>query len=336
MANPQPDKYFKFSIELFNALCKTRVNGEAMQIFNAIVRQTYGYHRKLAEIPTLKFMEMTGLGRQAVHKARKKLLDMNMIGVTQKGNTTARTYCIQKDYELWRVLPKKVTVTQKGNTLLPKKVTVRHQKGNSTDRNNNTGKGGQDPKDNIKDNIKDNKYYSQFLREIFDYWNSLGIIKHREMEKFKPYIKAKLENYSVEEIKEAMLNYSKILNSPNHWPDYKWDLEKFLTQKNAFDSYLTENNPYENFKRFESKKKDSKDIKQAITKTREQYKKFIAGKIPFGEKEYQENLDEYLKYSGHDEKMSKISLMSFMAGWYRQKMLKLLYLPTFEEWSNND
>ena len=91
-------------------------------------------------------------------------------------------------------------------------------------------------------------------REIFDYWNSLGIIKHREIEKFKPYIKAKLENYSVEEIKEAMLNYKKILNSPDHWPSYPWDLAKFLTQKNAFDGYLTENNPFDHFKNFEKSK----------------------------------------------------------------------------------
>ena len=127
MANPQPDNYFKFSIELFEALCKTRINGEARQILDVIIRHTYGFHRKSAEIPTLKFMKITGLHRQAVYKARKKLIDMNIIGVTQKGDTLSPkkvtpqlTYCIQKDYEKWKVSPKKV--------ISPKKVTPCHPK----------------------------------------------------------------------------------------------------------------------------------------------------------------------------------------------------------------
>ena len=164
MANPQPDKYFKYSIEYFEALCKVRINGEARQMLDVIIRQTWGYHRKSAEIPTDLFIKLTGLARQAVHKARKKLLDMNLISVTQKGNSQIKTYCIQKDYEKWQVLPKKVTVRhQKGNSPLPKKVTVRHQKGNSplpkkvtvSAETTNNDNSSQDPKDNIKDNIKD-------------------------------------------------------------------------------------------------------------------------------------------------------------------------------------
>ena len=151
MASPQvKNGYFLVSIEFFEELCKAHINRESRQMLDVIIRQTWGYHRKTAEIPTLLFEKLTGLGRQAIHKARKKLLDINIITITQKGNSQVKTYCIQKDYEIWKVLPKKVTVRpQKGNSPLPKKVTVpaeTYSNGNSS----------QVPKDNFKDNFKDN------------------------------------------------------------------------------------------------------------------------------------------------------------------------------------
>jgi len=72
-------------------------------------------------------------------------------------------------------------------------------------------------------------------------------------------------------------------------------------------------------------------------KTREKYKEFINSKIPFGEKEYQEYKDEYFKeVPEHDESMNQTVLKSFMAQRYRDKMIKILYLPTFEEWSTQN
>jgi len=54
---------------------------------------------------------------------------MNIITITKKGNSQVLTYSIQKDYDKWKVLPKKVTVTQKGNRVLPKKAHTVTQKG---------------------------------------------------------------------------------------------------------------------------------------------------------------------------------------------------------------
>lgn len=131
MANPQKeDGFVSIANELFDALCRTRINGEARQIFDAVCRKTYGYGKKEDRISTSQFMEMTGLKAQAVHKARKKLIDMNMITITQKGNTQVLTYSIQKDYEQWKLLPKKVTVTQKGKGCYPKRLRTVTQKGN--------------------------------------------------------------------------------------------------------------------------------------------------------------------------------------------------------------
>lgn len=123
MANPQPDQFTKISNDILDALCKTRMRGEYRQVFDFILRKTYGFNKKSDEISTNSFIQGTCIKRHAIHKARKWLKDNGFITVTQKGYTSFLSYSIQKDYEKWKVSPKKVTVTQKGYRVSPKKVT---------------------------------------------------------------------------------------------------------------------------------------------------------------------------------------------------------------------
>lgn len=125
------DGYTRIANELLEALCRTRVPGEAMQIFLVILRKTYGYKKKVDAIALSQFVTATGIVKTHVSRAIEKLVQMNMI-VTQKGNGITVTYEINKHYDTWRPLPKKVTlpkkvikVTQKGNLPLPKKGTTK-------------------------------------------------------------------------------------------------------------------------------------------------------------------------------------------------------------------
>ena len=86
-------------------------------------------------------------------------------------------------------------------------------------------------------------------RLIFDHWNGLKVVVHKEFDKFKPFIHARLEHYSPGEILEAMTNYAKVLASDRHWPTYAWTIEEFLSRKNGFDKYLSVNKPLENFRK---------------------------------------------------------------------------------------
>ncbi len=132
MVSPQIENgYTKIANEIMETLAKIRINGEARQMLDVIIRKTYGFNKKQDRISTSQFVEATGLPKYAIHKSRHKLLKMGIImvlpkkvtGITQKGNSQILTYSFQKDYTKWKPLPKKVTVTQKGNALLPKKVT---------------------------------------------------------------------------------------------------------------------------------------------------------------------------------------------------------------------
>jgi hypothetical protein len=82
---------------------------------------------------------------------------------------------------------------------------------------------------------------------IFDFWNEQGIIVHRSIDKFKSAINSALKSYSLDEIKEAILNYKEILSSSEYWWNYKWTLKEFLQR--GLDKFLTVNKPFENFRR---------------------------------------------------------------------------------------
>lgn len=125
------DGYTRIANELLEALCRIRIPGESMQIFLVILRKTYGFGKKEDRISLSQFA-VTGIVKTHIPRAIEKLESMNII--TQKGNIYGITYGINKHYTSWKALPKKVTITQKGNDdtqkgnkSLPKKVTTKER-----------------------------------------------------------------------------------------------------------------------------------------------------------------------------------------------------------------
>lgn len=132
MASPQTENgYFKVSNELWDALVRTRIPGEARQVLDCVIRKTYGYREKVAAISLADFVEATGLTKPHACRGLRKLKQMNI--VAQNGNGDNARYGIQKNYEKWKPLPKTAT--------LPKTAKPVAQNGNAI---------------KIKDNLKDN------------------------------------------------------------------------------------------------------------------------------------------------------------------------------------
>ena len=128
---PQLENGFtQIANELIEQFARIRIPGEAMQVFWVMLRKTYGFHKKADKIALSQIVAATGLKKVAVCKAIKKLIELNLI--TKKGNNVATEYTINKLFDTWKPLPKKVTlpkkvmsVTQKGNLPLPKKDTTK-------------------------------------------------------------------------------------------------------------------------------------------------------------------------------------------------------------------
>ena len=118
MATPQLENgHVCIANEIQEALCRTRIPGEARQILDCIIRKTYGWNKKEDQISISQYVKMTGMGKSRICQAINKLLSMNIITkkgsaqslFTKKGNDTVTSYGIQKDFDKWVTLPKKET-----------------------------------------------------------------------------------------------------------------------------------------------------------------------------------------------------------------------------------
>lgn len=112
MASPQcEDGFTKIANEILEALARTRIPGEARQVLDTIFRKTYGYGKKEDVISLSQFVLATGILKPNVCASLKQLKAMNLI--IQKDNDVANAYSINKDFEAWRPLSKKITVLSK-------------------------------------------------------------------------------------------------------------------------------------------------------------------------------------------------------------------------------
>lgn len=101
MANPQIEGgYTRIANELLDALCRVNINGEARQVFDAILRKTYGYQKKSDVISISQIEKATGLPRRNVCRGIQRLKKMRLI-LTETKNKETR-YWIQKDWEKWQ------------------------------------------------------------------------------------------------------------------------------------------------------------------------------------------------------------------------------------------
>ncbi len=74
-------------------------------------------------------------------------------------------------------------------------------------------------------------------REIFDLWNSLGMIKHKKLTgDMKRALVAALRDFPAAEISQAMKNYAQIVNDEQCFFKYRWTLKDFL--KRGLDKFL--------------------------------------------------------------------------------------------------
>lgn len=100
----------------------------------------------------------------------------------------------------------------------------------------------------INDKTNKEEINKESIYSIFEYWNSKGIIRHRELkQRWRKTINARLKHYTAEQIKEAIDNYATVLSSEEYYWTYRWTLEEFL--KRGLDKFLTENKPLENYRK---------------------------------------------------------------------------------------
>jgi len=187
MANPQPDKFTRFSNELLDAyiLVVKNISPYENAVWLCIFRKTYGFRQKDDWISLSQIEQLTMIRQPHVARTKKKLLSKNMIVKRNNG------IGIQKDYEQWNIpkqvylnryipkqaLPKQViSITQTGNKTLPKQVDTKESK----------------------------ETYTKETTLLFDFF----LLKTKKNFKLTParakLIKDRLETYTIDDIKKAI------------------------------------------------------------------------------------------------------------------------------------
>lgn len=64
--------------------------------------------------------------------------------------------------------------------------------------------------------------------DILHFWNEMGIIKNKKTKKREATIRSSLKDRTIDEIKNSISNYKKILDDKNCFFNYKWNIEDFL------------------------------------------------------------------------------------------------------------
>ena len=79
------------------------------------------------------------------------------------------------------------------------------------------------------------------IDEIFEYWNSKGLIRHKKINKnIQEAISKALKEYEIDDILDAIDNYEEVVHDQTYFFDTIWPLDKFLKQQNALPEFLNE------------------------------------------------------------------------------------------------
>jgi len=104
MANPQKENgHVDIANEIVEALAKTYLSSRESQILWAILRKTYGWHKKEDWISGNQLVEMTGINKSHISRTLKRLINRNII------KKNGRKLGLQKNYEKWEKLPNGAT-----------------------------------------------------------------------------------------------------------------------------------------------------------------------------------------------------------------------------------
>lgn len=212
---------------------------ESAILFGAFCGYQRGFKNQEFFREQTKIIEDTCLTEYAIRQAVKVLSNAGLISVVKKGLPAKNYYKIntQKLLELLST-----SSCENDTTSGFENSTTGNCENDTTIYKNN----------NIKINNKE--------KEIFDFWNSKNIIKHKELNAttIKAIQKA-LKEYTADVIKECISRYDKVIKDNNYYFDTRWSLCEFLKQKNAMPDFLDEGSKWLNYI---NRRKDPKILQQ--------------------------------------------------------------------------
>jgi phage replication O-like protein O len=109
MASPQRDDGFTgIANEIMEALIRAELSGQEIRLTLLVIRQTYGYSRKVDTISLSRMAKMSGIERSRCCQVMGRLEGMKIITVEENLNGLPKKYRFNKDYEQWETVEEKL------------------------------------------------------------------------------------------------------------------------------------------------------------------------------------------------------------------------------------
>ncbi|KHF30139.1 Bacteriophage replication protein O [Anoxybacillus sp. BCO1] len=94
--------YTKIANEILEHLALTKLSPTQFRLILVIWRYTYGFNRKDHAMSLSFLAEATGVHKQRVKQELDKLIESNIVIVTEEGtNSKSRKLAFNKDYDTW-------------------------------------------------------------------------------------------------------------------------------------------------------------------------------------------------------------------------------------------
>lgn len=220
------DKGFtRIANEILESLASCDLSGRELRLLMIIMRYTYGFQRKKAELSLSFLSKATGIRPEHISKSLKKLSDRNIINICPASGLSPQQISLNKGCSKWQGLPK-TAIAKNGNRLLPNTAMQELPKTATK-------------KENIKEKNKEiyfcapdgarEKKFPLFERLWEEYPNK------RNKYKVKDAQRRKIESVGYEDMHKA------IENCINNKPYYQTDLingDKFFN--GGYEDYLDE------------------------------------------------------------------------------------------------
>ena len=108
--------YLRIANELLEQFIIYGLSSRQWSVVMAIARMTYGYNKKSDALSGWQISKMTGIDRSHISKTINELVTLNIINKHEDGRISHGIFVnelsINKNYELWETVAKKVTVAK--------------------------------------------------------------------------------------------------------------------------------------------------------------------------------------------------------------------------------
>ncbi|MBW1996317.1 MAG: replication protein [Deltaproteobacteria bacterium] len=103
MANPQcEDGYLRIALELAKQFAKLNLSAYEWRFVWALWIKTWAWHKKADKVPLSQIVELTGIHKANVSRAKRMLISNGITGVIQRDNSLIK---FNKNYDEWKDLP---------------------------------------------------------------------------------------------------------------------------------------------------------------------------------------------------------------------------------------